>query len=64
MNFADEIAQHQYRYSSENIYSNIDQHAPEEKSLQYFDIHIILLLLPNFELDCLKATFYCCDFVT
>jgi hypothetical protein len=45
MNFADEIAQHQYRYSSESIYSNIDQHAPEEKFLQYFDIHIILLLL-------------------
>ena len=44
MNFADEITQHQYRYSGESIYSNIYQHAPEEKSLQYFDIHIILLL--------------------
>jgi hypothetical protein len=47
MNLADEIPQHQYRYGSESIYSKIDQHAPEEKPLQYFDIHIILLLLPN-----------------
>jgi len=51
MNFADEIAQDQYRYSSESIYSNIDQHAPKEKFLQYFDIHIIFLLLPNGELS-------------
>jgi hypothetical protein len=47
MNPADEIAKHQYCYGSESIYSRVDQQAPEEKSLQHFDIHIILLLLPD-----------------